>query len=278
MIDHRRLQRVLFRMQLDPHFCGALLAGDERAVRSSGLGTLELSWLKNAGRAAITADKDRKRSGQVLGNITLEYRTSIAVAVAVGVGDRFAEDFFADDLFHQAMMRGERLPIVFGRYAERRAQESAHPLLIDAVQIDRTLVDARRADRERSTPIPNAEWHSAAHVRVIAVHDGTHEFLTNLRSAVDRGRRADPIPSRLAHETKDKESLLVTAKPVSQHRVRDVAVERLEPAVADLIGRAEFGLDDVAIRELATRWDTTTDDLRAFAQSLADDGILESTR
>lgn len=276
MIDHRRLQRVLFRMQLDPHFCGALLAGEEKARQSSGLGDLELSWLRNAGRAAITADKDGKRTGQVLGNITLEYRTSIAVAAAVGAGDRFAEDFFADEIFHQAMMRGERLPIVFGRYAARRAQEAAHPLLVDAVEIDRTLVEARRANRACATPSPRARWRTAAHVRVIAVRDGTHEFLTNLRSAVDRGRRADPIPSHLAHESKDKESLLVTAKSVSRHRVRDVAVERLEPAVADLIGRAELGLDDLAIRELSERWDTPADDLMAFAQSLADDGILES--
>lgn len=275
MIDHRRLQRVLFRMQLDPRFCGALLAGDEKARQSSGLGDIELSWLRNAGRAAITADKDGKRSGQVLGNITLEYRTSVAVAAAVGVGDRFAEDFFADDLFHQAMMRDERLPIVFGRYAARRAHEAAHPLLVDAVEIDRTLVDARRADRERVEPSPDAKWRTAANVRVIEVHDGTHEFLTNLRAAVDRGRRADPIPSHLSHVEKEKESLLVTAKVVSKHRVRDVAVERLEPAVADLIGRAEHGLDDAAIHELSVRWDTPTDDLWNFARSLAEDGILE---
>lgn len=272
MIDHRRLQRVLFRMQLDPRFCDDLLAGTAKAVKSSGLSERELGWLRKAGHAAITADKDKKRAGQVLGNITLEYRTSITVAIAVG--DRLREDFFADDLFHDAMMNGERLPIVFGRYAARRAQESAHPLLIDAVAIDRVLVDARRGDAERRSANPSAQWRLAAHVRTVVVRDGTHEYLTALRAAVDRGRRADPIPPHLAHVEKTTETLLVTAKTVAKHRVREVLVERLEPAVADLIASAERGLDDDAIRELAARWETPADDLMAFAQSLADDGIF----
>lgn len=269
-IDHRRLQRVLFRMFIDASFADAIFDDVLPVVQATGLGATELAWIRRAGRAAIGADKDQKRRGQVLGNVQSEYRSTLAVASVLGHGDRLIDDFAESPEFHDTVMHDGRLPRAFGAYAARRADRMGHAIAGDAVRLERAMVEARRFDAPVA-PMPANGWRLSARARTVELADGAFAYIEAMNAALAAGRSPERPPSLGTA----RETILITAVNAGPHRLREVSAERLEPAVADLIRHAQSGVTAEKAELIAVMHGAEAADVLDFARSLAEDGILD---
>lgn len=146
-MDHRRVQRALFRMQLDPGFAARLYAGDPQA--SADLGTEKRNLLRSAAPVALCADRDGKRRAQFLANVSSEFALSRAAGLGVG-------GFPSSDEFHGALLSDQSLALALARYAIRCTREKPRALraliaLESALAIERAelepVVDELVADR-----------------------------------------------------------------------------------------------------------------------------------
>ncbi len=223
-MDHRRVQRALFRMQLDPAFASRLRAGDVDASR--GLAPGELRLLRSAVPSAVSADRDGKRRAQLLANVASELPLSLAAGLCV-------DGFPASEEFHGAVCEDGSLPLALARYASRcsRAQPAALRALI---ALESALARARRELRSSRAPglgeVALAPW---AFVEDFPA--GTLSLAARIREALDAGL---PPPALVLASAPD-ETLLLRSKPASRLLgLREVEVEHASLALTALLRAA----------------------------------------
>lgn len=271
MIDHRRLQRTLLRMQLDGAFAARLLAGEPAAVASTSLGTAELDLLAAADPRAFSADRDGARRWQVLGNVAREFALATAWAKVALPRARLLEDFSSSPELHAALAGGGRLPLAFADYAERRAARLGDPLLVALVGLEATLARARRGAQD-GIPPRAGELVLAPRAHLVELPAGTLDHAARLREALDR--QGAPLPPAPALGPGRETLLVLTRDPAHAHALPGVHVERLEPAVARLVAAARRPLGAEARADLARDLGAEPGDLESFADELVREGVL----
>jgi len=223
-MDHRRVQRTLFRMQLDPEFARRVRAGESEAV--VGLGAGELRLLRDADPVAVSADRGGRRHAQFLANVSGEFSLSIAAGLD-------PEGFAASAELHDAIERDFSLPLAFSRYAQRCTKAAPSPLRA-LVALETALAQARRELREMPALRPGvvalAPW-----AWLEDVPGGTLALAAALRAALDVGTG---LPAPLVPPEPDEVLLVRASVAAAPFRLRDVEVERLSPALAALLRAA----------------------------------------
>ncbi len=220
-MDHRRLQRALFRMQLDPGFAARLRVGDAEAAR--GLAKPELELLLDADARAVSADRDGRRAAQFLANVASEFPLSCAAGLSV-------DGFTSSAEFHDAVCADASLLLALARYASRRSGELT-PAVRALVALEAALVRARRELRRVRAPgageVALAPWAWA-----VTLPEGTLALATDMHAALDRGAA---LPA-FAISPARGEILLLRAEPEPKaFRLRAVEVEALSPALGALL-------------------------------------------
>ena len=265
-MDHRRIQRALFRMQLDPGFAARVRAGEPESVRSLALGRAELALVASADPLALSADRDGKRRAQFLRNVSSEFALSLAVA-----GDpRLVEAFTGAREFHQAVAAGESLPLAFASYLEARSARANAPTRA-FIALEASLARARRA--RRSAPaLAAGEVALAPWAELVALPDGTLDAAALVRAALDRG---EPTPIGVEVSARERENLLLRRRGEPEpFRLADVEVERLSPELAALLARAAKPLDSDARAEQALAAAVSRAELDEIVAGLVADRIL----
>ncbi|MEQ1572384.1 MAG: DUF692 family multinuclear iron-containing protein, partial [Myxococcota bacterium] len=109
-VDHRGVQRTLFRMSLDPAFAAAV-----RAAPPPELGEPAGRWLREVDPTLLEADPDRGRVRQLVGNVALELQHTVRAA-----GEAAALDLFpASPELHHALAHDTPLVLAFAAYLDR---------------------------------------------------------------------------------------------------------------------------------------------------------------
>jgi hypothetical protein len=267
-VNHRGLQRALYRMQLDPGFAARLRARGAEAEASTGLGETELAWLRSADPAAISADRDGRRRSQLLRNVAGEFALSCAVPPAAD----WLEAFPASPQFHRAIARDTSLALAFCDYARERAA-GASQSFVSLVALECALARARRATRPLP-PLPAGTLALAPVAWLVELRDGVFGWATALRAALDRGQPAPRAPAGSnSHET-----VLVAGDPAATTtRLRSVRAERLEPLVADFLAACEAGMAERELAAFAARHDVDPADVESVAKEFLAEGVLVRT-
>jgi hypothetical protein len=223
VIDHRRVQRTLFRMQLAPEFAAALAARESEAVRSTGLAGAALELVLEANAAGLSADCEGRRRAQFLRNVSQEFALTLAAA-----GDaRLLESFTGSPEFHQAVANDESLPLAL---ASHLAASHASPLL----ELESALARARRARRSAPALAPG-EVALAPWVELLELPEGTLAVAEAVRAALDAGSETpDPFEPGSARET----LLLRRDFAPPAFGLASVELERVSPALASFLARA----------------------------------------
>jgi hypothetical protein len=258
VLNHRALQRALFRMQLDPDFARRLRAGE----RTADLGNAELACLRAADPIALAADRDGARRAQFLRNVGSEFQLSIAL-----LGEDALDAFPRSRDFHRAVQRGDRLPLALGRHLARLA--SARPDAHAIVALERGMARARRGVRAVPAP-PRDHVVLAGSCALLELPDGTLDRAARMREGM---RKASPMVSSAC------EHLLIRSHAAAPPaRLRDVEVERLSPALARFLCKARVPLSRAARARIAAELDTTESEIEALASELTSAGILLDAR
>jgi hypothetical protein len=262
VIDHRGLQRGLFRMQMDAGFAARVFAREQRALASLDLRAPELDLLLALDPVAVGADAHERRKDQMLGNLSAEYGLTLAVAPS-----GLAPGFLSAPEFHAAIRADGLLPVAFGDYAARTAADDAPVAAL--IALERAMVALRRAAGDAAPPTGGERLRLSPRAALVRIRTGALAWAAALRDAL-RMHTAPPPPDFGA----GLEVVLLLAEAASAHALPDVRPEVLTPAVALLLERARTGLDRAARADLARELDATPDELEAFAQALVDDGVL----
>jgi hypothetical protein len=267
MTDHRGLQRALFRMQHDPGFAGRVRAGDAAASASTGLGVAELDWLRAADPAALAADRDGRRTRQLLRNVSSELRLAAALGPA-GDGDAgWIGAFPRSGSFHDAVAAGDPLPLAFAAFAEREAESASSALFRALVALEAFLVRVRRAAiAPAEAPAPGAVVRApSAHLLVLPA--GTHAVAAALTAGAGAG----------ALRGAATETVLV-AVDVSRAsrfgRLRALRVEPLSDLVAAFLARAAKPFDRAARAAFAADHGVEPGDVETVADEYVEEGVL----
>ena len=255
MIDHRRLQRALFRAQMDPSFATEVFAGSDPA----------LALIRAASRAGISADPRGTRRLQVLGNATLEFRLSLA-----GCDDPRARlEGFASSLeFHAAIDADRPLPLAAGAYLCRVLADQAWPSAL--AQLELALAQVRR---QGAGPVPPAGmWQCALRAAVIDLPVGTLARAGEIQSALHAGRAC---PANPFDPSEHRESILVYACPgANPWALLDAIPEEVNEAIAALFRSAKQAIDAEALETFAAGFDATAADLLPLMHEYRDEGAL----
>jgi hypothetical protein len=271
-MDHRRLQRALFRMQHDPGFAARLRAGDREAAASTGLGEAELAWLRGADPVALSADREGRRAAQLLRNVGSELRLATALGPA-GDGDpAWLAGFPRSGRFHRAVSDGTPLPLALADWAEERAAGAPSPTFRAFVSLEAALLRARR-DVALPATVPEGAVLRAPSARLLVLPAGTHAAATAFASALAAGMGRLP----LAVEASGSETVLFAADARADARfgrLRPVRVEPLEPLVAELLRRAAWPLDRAARAAFAAEHELEPGEVEAVVDEYRADGVL----
>lgn len=268
MIDRRRVQRTLFRMQHDAALAGRLFARDERAIAESALTSRELDLLLAAGPQAVAADPGGKRLAQFLRNVSSEHALSVAWAQA-GADRELLASFPSSRRFHDAVMRDERLPLAFAAHALERAARSDDAVLLALARLEHAMASARRGPFARAGAPPGG-LALAPRAEVLALPRGAIDAASAIRAALDAG---EPAP-RVGVDESSVEHALVLAGERPAHRLAEAGVELLSPLAGALLSLARDGADAPALAAFRERHDVTAEELAGFVASLADEGIV----
>jgi hypothetical protein len=268
-MDHRRLQRTLFRMQLDAGFAGAIRRGDGAACASTGLEADELRLLQEADAAGIAADWNGRRRMQVAGNVAAEFLLSVALGPEGRGGAAVVDEFFASPEFHRAVVQDESFALAFAPYLERIALTAKQPMFAAFAALEAAMARVRRerGDPPRLAPDEVVRRPSA---RLVALQEGTLDHASRLRAALDRGEALPPPP----RAGRDRETLLVAAAPSVPHRLSEVRVEVLSPVVASFLERASKPMSRAARDAFARECEATPDALDEMVGEFVRDGVL----
>jgi hypothetical protein len=265
-LDHRALQRALFRMQLDPRFAAQLLDGDPEAQRSAGLGSAELRLLDGVDPRALEADAGGRRRRQFLHNVTSEFPLTLAVVA----GD-LLEGFSASPVFHRAVAQSEILPLAFAEYLTQVLPEG-NWLPRALLELEVRLARARRSEAPACVPPPAGHVVLAEEIELARVREGTFATASAIRSALDQRR---PIPSVRDATLAESETLLVQPQPrASAFALRSIHIERLPPAVADLLETCQSPQSKQALRAYADARGIDPKDLYDVVESFRADRVL----
>jgi hypothetical protein len=279
-MDHRRLQRTLFRMQHDPAFAAALRAGAPDAAASTGLGADDLGRLRAADPVALAADREGRRAAQLLRNVSSEFRLAAALGPA-GDGDAgWVGGFPRSREFHCAVSEGKALPLAFADWAEALAARAPCAVFRALVALEAALARARRAgaptaERAGGAPLPPGAVVRVAGARLVALPAGTHASAAALAPALDAGA---PLPV-LAVDEGARETLLVALDPGADARfgrLPALRVEPLPPRVADLLRRAERPLDRAGRAAFAAAHELDADEVEAVVAEYVAEGVLRA--
>jgi hypothetical protein len=265
-MNHRRIQRALFRLQLDPGFAARVRAGDAESLGSLALGPDELALLAGADPAGLSADRDGKRRGQFLRNVSSEF----ALSLAVSADAKLVEEFTGAREFHEAVAADGSLPLAFARHLEARCAQ-ASPVTRAFVALEAALARARRA--RRPTPALTAgEVALAPWAELVTLPEGTLDRAARVRAALDRG---EATPSGVEVSEEATEVLLLRRTPEPEpFRLADVEVEHLSPELAALLARATRPLDARARSEQARAASVSRAELEEIVAGLVADRIL----
>lgn len=265
MSDHRRLQRGLFRMQMDPGFATRVFAHDPAAIETLELAPGDLDLLLAADPVAVAADAGDQRKRQLLGNLALEY------GFAVGIGpDDLLERFLSAPEFHTAIRTDGRLMTAFGEYAARRASEAGDEALASMVEFERAMVAIRRLGEPRASAPRPGELRLAPHAHVVRLRAGTYELTVALRQ-----HAFGLIPNPTARVRAEDEHVLILADDPNPHDVTELRrTELLTAPVAALLVAAGDGLDAAGRAAVAEGLGATLDELDEFADTLVGEGVL----
>jgi len=229
-VNHRAVQRALFRMQLDSRFAARLAARDLEAARSAGLGADELALLAAADPAALTADREGRRRAQFLRNVAGEFALSLAAAAR----PELAEEFPASAELHAAVAADGSLPLAFALFLAARTK-TAPPLVRALLALEGALARLRREVRP-AVALEPGQVALAPWVELLAVPAGTLAAAGALRAALDRGA---PTPIGVGVAEAATERLLLRRAPEPPpFGLPAVEVEELAPALAELLARA----------------------------------------
>lgn len=260
-MNHRRVQRTLFRMQLDPDFATRVRTGAPGIGRDADedLGEAELRLLRNADPAALEADREGKRRRQFLANVCSEFPLSTA-------GGLEPDGFTSSREFHEAVRSDSSLPLAFADYALRCSPAEIAPLRA-LIALEVALTRARRAQRKAPEP-RRGEVALAASASLVDLPGGTLGLAANQRAALDAGIA---LPILLLPPAPD-ETLLLRATPASSaFRLADVSVEGVSPALAALLREAQVGCTR---QSLGAKLAISSADLEAVLDELVADGVL----
>jgi hypothetical protein len=265
-VNHRTVQRALFRMQLDPQFAARIAARDPEAARSAGLGPDELALLSGADACALSADREGRRREQFLRNVAGEFALSLAAAAR----PELLAEFPASAEFHAAVAADGSLPLAFARHLAARTR--AAPALVRAlIELEGALARLRRV--ARSSPVLAAgEVALAPWVELLAVPAGTLAAAELLRAALDRG---DPTPFAVEVSEAASELLLLRRTPEPPpFGLPGVELEELAPALADLLARAAAPLGREARVAYARAVEVAPEELEDVVAGLVADRVL----
>jgi len=270
-VDTRRLQRALFRMQLDAGFAARLRRGEPEAARSTGLGARELGWLRALDPDAVAADAGGKRRGQLLRNVAAELSLTI-VASGAAAEHGWPAEFPRSGAFHRAVSEDGSLPLAFAAFAAERLRPRAGSFLAGLLALESALVSLRRLVPSAPPPPPPGGLRLAAEARILAVPAGTFAGAAALRAALDAGA---PLPPPPASAGGAAESILLLAGPRPRpYGLRPVHVEPLSPLVAAFLEAARDGLEAAAIARFAEDHDVEPGDVEAVATEYIAEGAL----
>ena len=265
-MDHRRLQRTLFRMQHDPVFAASLRARDAAAVRSTGLGETELACLGAADPVAVAADRDGRRRAQLLHNVSSEFVASVAVGPDGGGSRSWIEAFPASSHFHGAVAGDRRLPLAFASHAEETAAASSSAEFRALVALDAALARARRCAPEPAAAPPVGSVRRAPAALLLPVAKGTHALAEELHARGSSRRRVDP---------RTEEALLVFGSPPERPgALRALRVEVLVSLVALFLVRATQPLSRAERLQFAREHGVEPDAVEQVSLELVADGVL----
>jgi hypothetical protein len=270
--DHRALQRTLFRMQADADFASALLAGERDAVASTGLAGSDLELLDGVDPAALRADPGAKRRIQIAGNAASEFTLSLAAAGARPESAGLLDGFLGAPEFHRAMAAGTPLPLAFGAYGMRRADELDSPDLGALVRLETAMARLRRDARAGLEPRPPAgAVQLSARAAVVSLPGGTLEGSLALRDAVE----GDGAATGVEVDGDATETLLLCASaPPHRHALPQVDVELLLPPADALLARASEPLSPAERADYARAHGAEPADLERFLDGFVADGVL----
>ncbi len=278
MTDTRRLQRALFRMQVDAGFGRAVLAGEARALASTGLAAADLALLMALDPAGIAADPGGRRRLQIAGNAASEYAATLACAEGAERGARLLEGFLSSPELHAALgalAADGRLPLAFGDWAARCAREWEDRVLGALARLEHALCAWRRAPARAAPPPRQGEVRLAERTRLIEAPAGTLEHAEALRAARAAELPAPVPPARLVHPDGAVETLLLHARaPDSPHRLPDVHVELVEPPADLLLRRAELAMGAAERARFARAHGAEPAELEGFLADWIEEGIL----
>ena len=266
-MNHRGLQRALFRMRMDPAFCAALLAGDPATCASTDLGAQELLLLSNLDPAALHADRGGAGREQALRNLSSEYALSCSLA-----GAEVAMEFFGAGAFHAAIREADALPLAFGRYllGRLRGQPEARAI----ARLEWGMAVARRELREAATPAAG-EVALAPWARLVQLPSGSFAHALQVREALDRGRAPRRrAPARPPGEAASETVLLVASAERPPFGLRRVEPECLTALVAGFLERALAPQDARARRDYAEGADADPEDLELLCTALLNEAVL----
>ncbi len=277
-MDHRRLQRTLFRMQHDPSFAERLRAGDTAAVASTARRPAELACLQAVEPAALSADRAGRRRAQLLRNVASEFSLALAVGPD-GDGDAgWAEAFPSTLHFHEAIARDERLPLAFARHAEETAARSSHAPFRSLVSLEIALARARRQP-VAVPPLPalrSDESMLAPCAALLSLPAGSFDCASRVREALDAGATVLPLPATLVREDEQEMLLLVTTQSKRAQSLPAILVEPLAPIVAEFLTRARVPLSRASRARFATDQGVDEEDVEAVAAEYLAEGVLRS--
>jgi hypothetical protein len=286
VIDHRRVQRTLFRMQLDPEFAAAMRSG---AASEPGLGPAERDLLLTASPEALRADRNARRRAQVLGNVASEYVLTLSEAAAGPLGAGFVDRFPASVEFHVAIREERPLPLAFGAWAERCAGEAGAPVAAALASLEAAMARARREPRPAATPRAS-EIALSERAWLLRLPEGAFDHAQQVRAALDAGVAPPPASAVLSARAAEwlraprergaeggagvETVLLVAEKASGRHRLRAVLPECLEPAAASLLYEAREPLSDSSLARLVASRAWSAADVAEFVDALVADGVL----
>jgi hypothetical protein len=273
-MDHRRLQRALFRMQHDPAFAARVRSGDETAAASTALGARELALLQAADPVALSADRDGRRADQLLRNVSSEFRLARAIGPDGSGSASWLGGYPGSAVFHDAVSAATPFALGFALFAERIAATAPSRLFRALVALEAAMARARRAAPAQLSVAPGAVIRAGG-VTLVDVPANTHAAAAALTAALDAGA---PLP-RIAPvvDPSEPETLLLVADLVADARfgrLRPLRVEPLTPLVAAFLRSAADPIDGPARAAFAAAHGLAPDDVEAVVRDYVADGVL----
>ncbi len=267
MVNHRALQRTLFRMQLDPGFAERLQAGDRVTIASTGLAEGELAWLRAADPRGVSADRGGSRRAQFLRNVALEFSSSLAL-----LPSQLLEEFPCSDEFHSAVRADGSLPLALARYLEARSVRAPREVRA-LLALESAMVSARRITRETVRPTGDAVG-LAPWAHLVRLPSGTFALATRLREAAASGTK--PVAPGFAPGDSGNECVLIRAAADADFAGhRQLYVEPLPPPIAEFLAYVEQQPRSRSERaSYARQVDADGDALEALVGELLSEGAL----